>query len=192
MRGDAPAGSWLRGIFSMTVLKFIMIFCFVAAAFAVIAAAADEGAETMVASCCGPASPTLTITWERLVEGGETCPRCGATEEELNVAVGQLEAALEPLGIAVVFQKEELTLAAFKDAPTASNRIRLNGRLMEDWLGGESGASACCDVCGDEECRTVVVDGEEHEAVPAALIVRAGLAAASALSVAPGDAGCCP
>jgi hypothetical protein len=176
----------------MNILKLIAAFWFVAAVFTIIAAADDEGAENMVAGCCGPAKPTLTITWERLVEGGETCPRCGATEEELNKAVRQLEAALEPLGIAVVFKKEELTLAAFKDAPTASNRIWLNGRLLEEWLGGGSGASACCDVCGDEECRTVVVDGEEHESVPAALIVRAGLAAASALSAGPGDAGCCP
>lgn len=176
----------------MNARKLIAIFWFVAAVFPIIAAAADEGAETMVAGCCGPTAPTLTITWERLVEGGETCPRCGATEEELDKAVGQLQAALEPLGIAVVFKKEELTLAAFKAAPAASNRIWLNGRLMEDWLGGGSGASACCDVCGDEECRTVVVDGEEYESVPAALVVRAGLAAASALAGPPGEAGCCP
>jgi len=141
---------------------------------------------------CEPATPALTIVWERLVEGGETCPRCGATEEELDKAAAQLEAALRPLGIAVVLEKKELTLEAFKGEPTASNRIWLNGRLMEDWLGGGSGASACCDVCGDEECRTVVVDGEEHEAVPAALIVRAGLAAAASLVPPPGDAACCP
>jgi hypothetical protein len=176
----------------MNARKLIAIFSFVAAVFTLIAAAGDEGAETMVGSCCGPAAPTLTITWERLVEGGETCPRCSATEEELEKAVGQLEAALEPLGIAVVFKKEELTVAAFKAAPAASNRIWLNGRLMEDWLGGGSGTSACCDVCGDEECRTVVVDGEEHESVPAALIVRAGLAAASALAGPPRGEGCCP
>jgi len=176
----------------MNVRRLIAALCFVAAVFAVIATGKEEGADAMGGSCCEPVAPTLTITWQRLVEGGETCPRCSATEEELEKAVGQLAAALEPLGIAVVFQKEELTLEAFKDAPTTSNRIRLNGRLMEDWLGGRSGASACCDVCGDEECRTVVVDGEEYEAVPAALVVRAGLAAASALSVAPGDAGCCP
>jgi hypothetical protein len=176
----------------MDARNLIAIFLFGAAIFTVVTVGKDEGADVMTGSCCGPAAPTLTITWERLVEGGETCPRCGATEEELDKAVGQLKAALEPLGIAVVFQKEELTLEAFKAAPTASNRIRLNGRLMEDWLGGESGASACCDVCGDEECRTVVVDGEEHEAVPAALIVRAGLAAASALTEPAGGEGCCP
>jgi len=176
----------------MNVRKLIAALCFVAAIFTLIAAADDEGAKTMVDSCCGPAAPTLTITWERLVEGGETCPRCSATEEELEKAVGQLEAALEPLGIAVVFQKEELTLEAFKDAPAASNRIRLNGRLLEDWLGGRSGASACCDACGDEECRTVVVDGEVYESVPAALVVKAGLAAASALAGPPRGEGCCP
>jgi len=176
----------------MNVRKLIALVWFVAAVFAAAAAAKDEGAETMAGSCCGPAAPTLTITWQRLVEGGETCPRCSATEEELDKAVGQLAAALEPLGIAVVFKKEELTAAAFKAAPAASNRIWLNGRLLEDWLGGGSGTSVCCDVCGDEECRTVVVDGEEYESVPAALVVRAGLAAASALAGPPRGAGCCP
>jgi hypothetical protein len=175
----------------MDVMKFIAALWSAAAAFPLSAAAAYEGDGAVVAGCCGPAKPTLTITWERLVEGGETCPRCGATEEELNKAVKQLEAALEPLGIAVAFEKKELTLAAFKGEPTASNRIWLGGRLLEDWLGGRSGASACCDVCGDEECRTVVVDGEEHEAVPAALIVKAGLMAAAALTVPPAG-GCCP
>ncbi|MEE9457260.1 MAG: DUF2703 domain-containing protein [bacterium] len=176
----------------MNVRKLIAIFCFVTAIFAVIAAGKDEGAKTMVGSKCGPAAPTLTITWQRLVEGGETCPRCSATEEELDKAVGQLAAALEPLGIAVVFKKEELTAAAFKAAPAASNRIWLNGRLMEDWLGGRSDTSVCCDVCGDEECRTVVVDGEVYESVPAALVVKAGLAAASALTGTSGGGGCCP
>ncbi|NIT37285.1 MAG: DUF2703 domain-containing protein [candidate division Zixibacteria bacterium] len=146
----------------------------------------------MAGGCCGPAEPTLTITWQRLVEGGETCPRCSATEEELDKAFGQLAAALEPLGIAVVFKKEEMTAAAFRAEPAASNRIWLNGRLMEDWLGGRSGTSVCCDVCGDEECRTVAVDGEVYESVPAALVVRAGLAAASALAGAPRNPGCCP
>jgi hypothetical protein len=176
----------------MKVRKLIALVCFVTAIFAVIAAAMDEGADAMVGSCCGPAKPTLTITWQRLVEGGETCPRCSATEEELDKAVGRLAATLEPLGIAVVFTKEELTAAAFKAAPAASNRIWLNGRLVEDWLGGRSDTSACCDVCGDEECRTVVVDGEEYESVPAALVVKAGLAAASALAGTPRGPGCCP
>ncbi len=176
----------------MNARTLIAVVLFIAAIFVVTAAAEDEGAETMAGSCCGPAGQTLNITWQRLVEGGETCPRCSATEEELDKAVGQLAAALEPLGIAVVFKKEELTAAAFKADPAASNRIWLNGRLLEDWLGGRSDASACCDVCGDEECRTVVVDGEEYESVPAALIVKAGLAAASAVAAPPRGGGCCP
>jgi hypothetical protein len=84
----------------MNAFKTISIFCFVVVIFAVIVAVGGEGAGTMVDSCCGPAAPTLAITWERLVEGGETCPRCGATEEELNRAVAWLEAAFRRKALA--------------------------------------------------------------------------------------------
>ena len=39
----------------------------------------------------------------------------------------------------------------------------------------------CCDACGDAECRTLEIDGTSHEVVPEALLVRAGLIAASQL-----------
>ena len=42
-----------------------------------------------------------------------------------------------------------------------------------------TGSSPCCNECGDNECRTVEVDGQVHEAIPQELLVRAGLIAAS-------------
>lgn len=52
---------------------------------------------------------------------------------------------------------------------------------MEDAIGAESGKSKCCDVCGDEECLTVDYDGTTYETIPADIIIKAGLTAASRL-----------
>jgi hypothetical protein len=169
-------------------------------ALAAMAAFAAEGDAAMANGCCAHASPapsrTVAIVWERLVEGGETCPRCGTTGDEVNKAAEQLSVALGALGVAVTLEEKELTLAEFKADPSRSNRVWLNGRLLEDWLGGVTGASPCCDVCGDEECRTVDVAGTTYEAIPADLIVKAGLLAAAALPPAPPKntltGPCCP
>ena len=152
---------------------------------------AETDAGVPGAAVTAPTGKTLNITWERLVAEGATCPRCGSTEAELDKAAALLRASLAPLGVAVMVEKREIALAAFQADPASSNRVWLNGRLLEDWLGGQAGQSPCCDVCGDEECRTVEVAGETHETIPADLIVRAGLAAAAALPDAPAAAPCC-
>lgn len=123
----------------------------------------------------------LTIRWQRLVEGGRTCPRCGETGDEVRIAKATLTAALAPLGIAVRLDEVVISLEEFERAPLESNSILLQDRTVEDWLGGRTGQSVCCDVCGPHGCRTVTVDGTDYETVPAELIVRAGLLAASEL-----------
>ena len=124
----------------------------------------------------------LTITWQRLVDAtGSTCPRCAGTQEEIQQAVDRLRAALEPLGVRPVLDMRDIDPAAFLQQPDQSNRIWIGGRPLEDWLGARSGSSQCCDACGDEECRTLEIDGTSHEVVPEALLVRAGLIAASRL-----------
>ncbi len=144
---------------------------------------------------------TLTIRWRRLVdETGRTCERCGSTGEELRRAVETLGWSLAPLGMAVVLEEEALDLAAFEQSPLESNRIWVAGKPLEEWLGAGVGQSECCAPCGDAECRTVTVKGRTYEAIPAELIVKAGLLAAAA-SVGPGEpccesgapaGGCCP
>jgi len=128
---------------------------------------------------------TLRITWQRLVSDGNTCPRCGSTEDELAKAVEQLRGELSSSGVDVVLEKMELSLAEFKKDPVSSNRIQINGRLLEDIIGAGTGQSQCCDVCGDEECRTVEIKGKSYETIPAEIIVRAGLIEAAELG-APG------
>ncbi len=121
----------------------------------------------------------LKISWQRLVSGGETCPRCGGTEEELEKAVSSLKESLSPLGLNVIFEKKELSVAEFKEAPLRSNMIIINDKSLENWVNGIVGESQCCDVCGPTDCRTTTVGAETYEEIPAELIIKAGLIAAS-------------
>lgn len=122
---------------------------------------------------------TIKIKWQRLVSKGETCLRCGLTEKEVDEAVSILSKFLASQGIEIALEKTELSVSEFKKNPLRSNRIWINDRLIEDWVSGKVGHSTCCDVCGPSECRTIEVNGKVYEAIPADIIVKAGLLAAA-------------
>ncbi|MEM2911928.1 MAG: DUF2703 domain-containing protein [Candidatus Bathyarchaeia archaeon] len=134
---------------------------------------------------------TLKIKWERLVSNGQTCPRCGSTEEEIEKAIAVLKQSLAPLEIAVILEKSELSAEEFERNPLESNKIWINSRSLEEWIDGAVGRSPCCDVCGPAECRTVKGEGEVYETIPADLIIKAGLLAASKLINAETSKSCC-
>lgn len=145
---------------------------------------------------------TITIAWQRLLSEGQTCPRCGTTETEVEKAFSVLKESLSPQGFNVVLEKGELTAEQFAQNTLQSNSILINGKLLEEWIGGQTGQSQCCDVCGPNDCRTMAVDGDVHEVIPSALIIKAGLLAATQLrghdvcdcyppAIWPGG-GCCP
>lgn len=123
----------------------------------------------------------LPIVWQRLVIAGETCPRCDATSQNVLSAVATLRAALKPLNIEPTLEFREIGESDFKSDPAQSNRIWIGGKPLEEWVNANVGGSRCCAACGDEFCRTVEVDGIVFEEVPEAIIVKAGLAAASAM-----------
>ena len=142
-------------------------------------------------------TPTLTIRWQRLVDGGgHTCGRCGSTERELQEALARLKKSLGPLGIRVVLEKMALSPEVFARDISASNRIWIGDRSLEDWLGatvGKSPCEFCCAGVGQRvECRTMSVGGETYEGIPAGLIIRAGLLAGSHLVPATSAQACCP
>ena len=91
----------------------------------------------------------------------------------------KLEATLRPLGLQPVLATRVLDEAAFRADPSASNRIWIAGRPLEEWLGASAGTSPCCSVCGDLPCRTLEVAGTSFEAIPEDLIVKAALIAAA-------------
>jgi hypothetical protein len=135
----------------------------------------------------------LHIIWQRLVdEQGRTCDRCGMTETAVGDAVEKLKRSLKELNIDVVLKKEILSPSTFRKDPLESNRIWIAGQPIEKWLSATSGQSKCCSTCGDSDCRTVTVDGKTYEAIPAELIVKAGLLAGAQLLNDESGATCCP
>lgn len=112
-------------------------------------------------------------------DDGATCERCSCTGNATENAIGKLEQVLAPLGIRVSLEKAQLDQATFSSDPLQSNRIWINGKTLEDWVGGGTGQSQCCDACGDSQCRTLEVGDKTYEAVPEELILKAGLLAAS-------------
>ena len=140
---------------------------------------------------------TLAIRWERLVnEKGQTCERCGSTENELQEAVGSLRKALGALGIEVVLEKKPLSPTACAKDISQSNRIWIGDRSLEEWLGAAVGKSPCGFCCADlgqsVECRTITVGGKTYETIPAELVIKAGLLAGSQMVAPPSGRVCCP
>lgn len=121
----------------------------------------------------------LVVKWKRLISQGETCPRCGSTEENLDSAVEILTQVLAPLEIKVKFHKESLSLLDFKKNNTESNRIWINSIPLEEYIGATNGENACCGVCEGSDCRTVELNGTIYEEIPKNMIIRAVLIAAS-------------
>ena len=139
----------------------------------------------------------LKITWQRLVDKkGQTCQRCGSTEKQIQKALQSLKASLAPLGLKVTLEKKSLDPTTCAKDISQSNRIWIGDRALEEWLGAKVGKSLCgfcCTELGEQvECRTVEVEGQVYETVPANLIIRAGLLAASDLYVEPSTKSCCP
>lgn len=121
---------------------------------------------------------TIKITWQRLVdEQGQTCSRCGGTEQELHKALRFLAKSLMPVGIAFSLETKALDAQEFARDPSQSNRLWIDGRPLEKWLEGEAGASPCCGPCGDAACRTLEVEGTVYETIHAELIIKAALLA---------------
>ena len=156
----------------VAIISLIVSFIFLAASAIAETPPANPPVNTM---------KTLKIRWQRLVSKGETCPRCGATEKEMEKALQTLEQSLAPLGIKVALEKQELNTIDFQKDPLQSNRIWIEGRSLEEWLGLKVGQSPCCATCGGAECRTLETGGQVYETIPADLIIQAGLQAASKL-----------
>jgi len=115
----------------------------------------------------------LHVTWQRLLDDAAvTCPRCSDTEKNLYAAVNILQPLLAQQGIHILLQKKSILPLAFSQNPMASNLILIEGRPLENWINAETGKSKCCDVCGDNECRTLIFEENVYEDVPVKLIVR--------------------
>lgn len=122
----------------------------------------------------------MIVEWQRLVDkNGQTCDRCACTGDAIQTAVAKLKRCLSEIGIEVLLETQIISHSDFITSPLQSNLISIDGRTIEAWLDAGTGQSPCCGPCGDSECRTIRVDGRTYEAIPEAVILRAGLLAAA-------------
>ena len=128
---------------------------------------------------------SLHIEWQHIEKDGKTCRRCAETGTTLVQVVQELTEELKPNGIRVNLTETKLS----KDEVAQSNRVFFNGMALEEVLPdvtvSENPCASCTELCGcgdlcgtDVSCRTVVSEGTVYEAIPAALIRKAALAAA--------------
>jgi hypothetical protein len=123
---------------------------------------------------------TMIVEWQRLIDkDGQTCDRCACTGDTTEAAVGKLKRCLAEVGIEVLLEKRVIDQAAFITNPLQSNQISIDGKTIETWLDAITGQSSCCGPCADQQCRTIRIDDQTFEAIPEAVILRAGLLAAA-------------
>ena len=63
-------------------------------------------------------------------------------------------------------------LTGIERSRSTSSKTRKKGRPLETWIQTETGKGKCCDVCGDNKCRTLIFEENVYEDVPAKLIMR--------------------
>ncbi|MFU8891972.1 MAG: DUF2703 domain-containing protein [Anaerosomatales bacterium] len=134
-----------------------------------------EGA--MMTGCCSGGT-RVTVDVERLVVEGETCDRCASTWDAARQAVEMVAAEASGIGLAVDLREVPLPPERISD----SNRVLVNGRLVEEWLDGSAAMTECAS-CGDLVgesvcCRSYEIDGLASDSLSAADIARAIRAAA--------------
>ena len=131
-------------------------------------------------SCCGTVAVTestvktlLTIEWRHLDVDGQMSARSYDTGENLVAEVKRLNMALNPQGIAVKYIEKKLDESQISE----SNTLFFNGTPLEELLNIEVSENHCCsctDLLGKAtNCRTIIFEGDEYEAVPAKAIRQA-------------------
>ncbi len=78
-----------------------------------------------------------TILWKRLVTMGRPVRVAAIPAVNLKRRVNKLRIVLHPLGIEPLLQTEEIDEATFKTNTAESNRVWIQGRPLEDWLGAD-------------------------------------------------------
>lgn len=139
-----------------------------------------------MSGCCSP-EERIVVEVERVVVDGATCDRCGSTWDAARAAVTAVAGELAGLGVAVDLQDRPLTADRVAD----SNRVLVNGRSVEEWLGAtvvENECASCSDLLGEPTCcRAYEFDGVLTESLSAEHIAQAirraaGIAPAAAAS----------
>jgi len=130
---------------------------------------------------------TLVIHWRHAVCQNENpCERCINTPLEIQQAYENLKESLAGLGIVVTFEEKKIK--------EHDDHIYINDRDITDLLEGETIKTACMNCLDDKgdprTCNSLKLGDNTYEVIPAELIIKAGLVAASELVTAAPEPPC--
>jgi hypothetical protein len=171
----------------------------------VLAGCGNQSEQTDVeATGAGDAPEVLTIAWHKVEEDdGTICDLSAATQQSVVQASEELRQALAPNGVDIVV--ETLTPEKVEGAECLCNRVLIQGRFADEWLGAELARTSCSgcpnrggcpktaasgDQCGGQTA--VVYQGKTYEILPANLVMMAGLIAAADMTGEPISYNRCP
>lgn len=133
------------------------------------------------------AQRTLVIRWQHAVcQNDNPCERCINTPLEIQQAFDDLKTSLSGLGITVTLEEKKIK--------HHDDHLFINDRDVVDLLKGERVKTACAN-CFDDKgnprtCNSLKLGDDVFEVIPAELIIKAGLVAASELITAAPEAPC--
>lgn len=121
---------------------------------------------------------TLVICWQHVVcQNDDPCERCINTPLEIQQAFEDLKSSLAGLGITVTYEEKKIT--------EHDEHIYINDRDIIDLIKGEHVTTTCAECLDDQgnprTCNALKLGEDTYEVIPAELIVKAGLTAASEL-----------
>jgi hypothetical protein len=141
-----------------------------------------------------PEAKVLTVAWHKILdEDGSVCDLSVDTEAVVKQACDELRRVLAPDGVDVVVK----TLSPAKEdgADCLCNRVLIQGRYVDEWLGAEVTKASCSGCpnqagCTEGTAPTVTCAGKTHmtyrgktyEIIPSNFIVMAGMIAAADLT----------
>lgn len=118
---------------------------------------------------------SLRIEWQHVGEDiSNTCERCSSTGTTVRQVLRDLEPVFIRNNIQVGFKETVLPPAQLRD----SNRILINGRALEDYLGGSRIVETPCCSCSCVKssdavaCRAIETPEGLYESIPADLLLR--------------------
>ncbi len=136
---------------------------------------------------------TLTIAWHKVSDDdGSICDLSTATQQTVDQASEELRRALAPNGIEVVV--ETLVPEKAEGGDCLCNRVLIQGRFVDEWLGADLVKTSCSGCPNQKGCAetaesggcggqyNMIHQGKTYGIVPADLIVMAGLVAAADLT----------
>ncbi len=136
-----------------------------------------QGSKTKIKSnrYANTTNKKIEIDWARLVINNNSCPRCCETGSEIGIALEIMKELVKNVGIDIETRMHEITFDEFSKNPLVSNRIYISDEPIEEILGALVGSSKCCNECGDNDCRTLEINGKIYESISRKLIIKAVL-----------------